>query len=172
MKISKRPLFKELCKIIGENHIHSWKMCDFWNRVKLLNIENNNVNYQSVYRLLQYLVQEHFLESNYSKSGYAYTMYNETPLMNGFRINFCIEATSTTHRLQLKNKTFSDHLHFMLEEITAYENLKISFPELQLEIDALIRFKNNEIIKTQAQKQAIENLIIYIHDYKSKIQKN
>ena len=163
MKISKRPLFKELCKIIEENHIHSWKMCDFWNRVKLLDIENNNVNYQSLYRLLQYLVQENFLESNYSESGYAYTIYDETLRMNDFRNNFCIEATSVTHKLQLKNKSYSEQLNFILEEINAYENLRTSFPELQLEIDALIQLKNDEIIKTQAQKQAIENLMIYIN---------
>ena len=51
----------------------------------------------------------------------------------------------------------------MLEEITTYKDLKISFPELQLEIDSLIQLKNGEIIKMQAQKQAIENLIIYIN---------
>lgn len=163
MKISKRPFFNELCKIIGENHIHSWKTCDFWNRIKLLGIENNNVNYQCIYRLLQYLVQEHFLESNYSKSDYAYTIYNETLRMSDFRIIFCIQTTSPMHRLQLKNKSFSDDLSFVLEEITTYKDLKISFPELQLEIDSLIQLKNGEIIKMQAQKQAIENLIIYIN---------
>lgn len=162
MKISKRPFFKELCKIIGENHIHSWKTCDFWNKIKQLGIENNNVNYQCIYRLLQYLVQEHFLESNYSESGYAYTIYNETLRMSDFRTNFCLESTSSIHRLQLKNKSFSDNLNFMLEEITAYEDLKVSFPELQLEINELIQLKKNAIIKLQAKQRAIDSLLKYI----------
>lgn len=162
MKISKRPLFKELCKIIGENHVHSWKTCDFWNRIKLLGIENNNVNYQCVYRLLQYLVQEHFLESNYSENGYAYTIYNETLRMSDFRINFCIEPLSPIHRLQLKNKSFDDHLSFMLEEINAYEDLKTSFPELQQEINDLIQLKKNKTLKLQAKQRAIDSLLKYI----------
>lgn len=162
MKISKRPFFKELCKIIGENHIHSWKTCDFWNKIKHLGIENNNVNYQCVYRLLQYLVQEHFLESNYSENGYAYTIYNETLRMSDFRTNYCIESTSSIHRLQLKKKSFSDHLNFILEEITAYEDLKFSFPELQQEINELIQLKNNKILKLQAKQRAIDSLLKYI----------
>ena len=162
MKISKRPLFKELCKIIGENHVHSWKTCDFWNRIKLLGIENNNVNYQCVYRLLQYLVQEHFLESNYSENGYAYTIYNETLRMSDFRINFCIETTSPIHRLQLKNKSYSEQLNFILEEINAYEDLKTSFPELQQEINDLIQLKKNKTLKLQAKQRAIDSLLKYI----------
>lgn len=170
MKISKRPFFKELCKIIGENHIHSWKTCDFWNKIKHLGIENNNVNYQCVYRLLQYLVQEHFLESNYSESGYAYTIYNETLRMSDFRTNYCIESTSSIHRLQLKKKSFSDHLNFISEEITAYDDLKVSFPELQQEINELIQLKKNKILKLQAKQRAIDSLLKYISNkisYKS-----
>lgn len=162
MKISKRPFFKELCKIIGENHIHSWKTCDFWNKIKHLGIENNNVNYQCIYRLLQYLVQEHFLESNYSESGYAYTIYNETLRMSDFRTNYCIESTSSIHRLQLKKKSFSDHLNFILEEITAYEDLKVSFPELQQEINELIQLKKNKILKLETKQRAIDSLLKYI----------
>ena len=162
MKISKKPLFTELCKVIAENDIQSWKTCEFWNRVKLLGIENNNVNYQSIYRLLQCLVQENYLDSNYSNDDYSYTIYSETPLMNDFRIIFCNQAPSPTHKLQVKNQTFSEKLNSALEEVKEYENLKVLFPDLKQEIDDLIQLKNTEIMKLQAQKRAIETLITHI----------
>jgi hypothetical protein len=163
MKISNKPLFTELCKVIGENDIQSWKACEFWNRVKLLGIENNNINYQSIYRLLQCLVQENYLNSTYSNNDYSYTIYSETPLMNDFRIIFCNEAPSPIHKLQLKNQAFSENLDSTLEEIKEYENLKILFPDLKQEIDELIQLKKDELIKFKAQKKAIETLIIYIN---------
>lgn len=162
MKISKKPLFTELCKVIAENDIQSWKTCEFWNRVKLLGIENNNVNYQSIYRLLQCLVQENYLDSNYSNDDYSYTIYSETPLMNDFRIIFCNQVPSPVNKLQLKNQAFSEKLDSALEEVKEYENLKVLFPDLKQEIDELIQLKNIELIKLEAQKKAIETLIIHI----------
>ncbi|MEJ5032891.1 hypothetical protein WH243_11480 [Acinetobacter sp. MYb177] len=167
MKISKKPLFTELCKVIAENDIQSWKTCEFWNRVKLLGIENNNVNYQSIYRLLQCLVQENYLNSNYSNSDYSYTIYSETPHMNDFRIIFCNEVPSPIHKLQLKNQAFSENLDSVIEEVKEYENLKLLFPELKQEIDKLIQLKKIELIKFQARKKAIENLIIHINRNKN-----
>lgn len=172
MKISKKPLFTELCKIIAENDIHSWKTCEFWNRVKLLGIDNNNVNYQSIYRLLQCLVQENYLDSNYSNDDYSYTIYSETPLMNDFRIIFCNQTPSPVNKLQVKNQTFSEKLNSALEEVKEYENLKVLFPDLKQEIDDLIQLKNTEIMKLQAQKKAIETLIIHINRSKNDAQKN
>lgn len=162
MKVSKKPLFTELCKVIAENYIQSWKTYEFWNRVKLLGIENNNVNYQSIYRLLQCLVQENYLDSNYSNDDYSYTIYSETPLMNDFRIIFCNQVPSPIHKLQLKNQAFSKKLDSALEEVKEYENLKVLFPELKQEIDELIQLKKDELIKFKAQKKAIETLIIHI----------
>ena len=162
MKISNKPLFTELCKVIAENEIQSWKTYEFWNRVKLLGIENNNVNYQSIYRLLQCLVQENYLNSNYSNNDYSYTIYSETPLMNDFRIIFCKHAPSPVNKLQLKNQAFREKLDSVLEEVKEYKNLKVLFPDLKQEIDELIQLKNIELKKLQAQKKAIETLIIYI----------
>lgn len=163
MKISKKPLFTELCKVIAENDIKSWKTCEFWNRVKLLGIENNNVNYQSIYRLLQCLVQENYLDSNYTNDGYSYTIYTETTTMNDFRIFFCNKAPSPIHKLQLKNQVFSEKLDSVLEELKEYENLKVIFPDLKLEIDELVELKNIELKKFKAQKKAIETLIRHIN---------
>ena len=170
MKISNKPLFTELCKVIAENDIQSWKTCEFWNRVKLLGIENNNVNYQSIYRLLQCLVQENYLNSNYSNNDYSYTIYSETPHMNDFRTIFCNKVPSPIHRLQLKNQAFSENLDSVIEEVKEYENLKLLFPELKKEIDELIQLKKIELIKLQAQKKAIGTLMIYITLNKSKSQ--
>lgn len=167
MKISKKPLFTELCKVIAENDIQSWKTCEFWKRVKLLGIKNNNVNYQSIYRLLQYLVQENYLDSNYSNDDYSYTIYSETLLMNEFRIIFCNQVPSPIHKLQLKNQAFNEKLDSALEEVKEYENLKVLFPELKQEIDELIQLKNIELIRLQAQKKAIETLISYINRNKN-----
>lgn len=167
MKISKKPLFTELCKVIAENDIQSWKTCEFWKRVKLLSIKNNNVNYQSIYRLLQYLVQENYLDSNYSNDDYSYTIYSETPLMNDFRIIFCNQVPSPVNKLQLKNQAFSEKLDSALEEVKEYENLKVLFPDLKQEIDELIQLKNIELIKLQAQKKAIQTLIIHINRNKN-----
>lgn len=167
MKISKKPLFTELCKVIAENDIQSWKTCEFWKRVKLLGIKNNNVNYQSIYRLLQYLVQENYLDSNYSNDEYSYTIYSETSLMNDFRIIFCNQVPSPVNKLQLKNQAFSEKLDSALEEVKEYENLKVLFPDLKQEIDELIQLKNIELIKLQAQKKAIQTLIIHINRNKN-----
>jgi len=167
MKISKKPLFTELCKVIAENDIQSWRTCEFWKRVKLLGIKNNNVNYQSIYRLLQYLVQENYLDSNYSNDDYSYTIYSETPLMNDFRIIFCNQVPSPVNKLQLKNQAFSEKLDSALEEVKEYENLKVLFPDLKQEIDELIQLKNIELIKLQAQKKAIQTLIIHINRNKN-----
>jgi hypothetical protein len=140
--------------------------------VKLLGIENNNVNYQSIYRLLQCLVQENYLDSNYSNDDYSYTIYSETPLMNDFRIIFCNQSPSPINKLLLKNQAFSEKLNSALEEIKAYENLKVLFPDLKQEIDDLIKLKNTEIMKLQAQKKAIETLIVHINRNKNNAQKN
>lgn len=87
--------------------------------------------------------------------------------MSDFRIKFCIEPLSPIHRLQLKNKSFDDHLSFMLEEINAYEDLKTSFPELQQEINDLIQLKKNKTLKLQAKQRAIDSLLKYISNKRS-----
>lgn len=87
--------------------------------------------------------------------------------MSDFRIKFCIEPLSPIHRLQLKNKSFDDHLSFMLEEIKAYEDLKTSFPELQQEINDLIQLKKNKTLKLQAKQRAIDSLLKYISNKRS-----
>lgn len=75
MKIQNLPMFRELSRIFCSYKIESWQTIDFWDKVKLLKVVDNNFNYQSVKRLIRRLVEEGYLTIDVEKSRSRKTTY-------------------------------------------------------------------------------------------------
>ena len=75
MKIQNLPMFRELSRVFCSYKIESWQTIDFWDKVKLLKVVDNNFNYQSVKRLIRRLVEEGYLTIDVEKSRSRKTTY-------------------------------------------------------------------------------------------------
>lgn len=67
MEIQNLPMFRELSRVFCSYKIESWQTVDFWDKVKLLEVVDSNVNYQSVYRLILRLVKDGYLTVDVEK---------------------------------------------------------------------------------------------------------
>ena len=106
MEIQNLPMFRELSRVFCSYKIESWQTVDFWDKVKLLEVVDSNVNYQSVYRLILRLVKDGYLTVDVEKSRYGQTTYTEAENLHDLRSQFCIESTSTLQELNLKKEEF------------------------------------------------------------------
>ncbi|WP_171308498.1 hypothetical protein [Acinetobacter radioresistens] len=137
MEIQNLPMFRELSRVFCSYKIESWQTVDFWDKVKLLEVVDSNVNYQSVYRLILRLVKDGYLTVDVEKSRYGQTTYTEAENLHDLRSQFCIESTSTLQELNLKKEEFEYQIIALKEEIKALEEFKVLFPDIQFKIEQL-----------------------------------
>lgn len=164
MEIQNLPMFKELSRVFCSYKIDSWQTVDFWDKVKLLKIENTNINYQSVYRLILRLVKDGYLIINTEKSRYGQTTYTETEYLHDLRSQFCIESTTTLQELNLKKEEFESEITKLEEEVEALEDLKEQFPDIQFRIEQLRQIKIKIILSLKTKIKAINSLIQYFQE--------
>ena len=162
MEIQNLPMFRELSRVFCSYKIESWQTVDFWDKVKLLEVVDSNVNYQSVYRLILRLVKDGYLTVDVEKSRYGQTTYTEAENLHDLRSQFCIESTSTLQELNLKKEEFESEITALEEEIEALHDLKGQFPDIQFKIEQLIQTKihNYELLKIKI--RAISSIIDYL----------
>ncbi|MCU4707764.1 hypothetical protein [Acinetobacter pittii] len=164
MEIQNLPMFKELSRVFCSYKIDSWQTVDFWDKVKLLKIENTNINYQSVYRLILRLVKEGYLIIDSEKSRYGQTTYTETENLHDLRSQFCIESTTTLQELNLKKEEFESEITKLEEEVEALDDLKSQFPDIQFKIEQLRQIKIKIILSLNTKIKAINSLIQYFQE--------
>ena len=161
MEIQNLPMFKELSRVFCSYKIDSWQTVDFWDKVKLLKIENTNINYQSVYRLILRLVKDGYLIIDNEKSRYGQMTYTETEYLHDLRSQFCIESTTTLQELNLKKEEFEIEITKLEEEVEALEDLKEQFPDIQFKIEQLKHIKIKEVNGLKSKNRAINSLFQY-----------
>ena len=161
MKIQNLPMFRELSRVFCSYKIESWQTVDFWDKVKLLEVVDSNVNYQSVYRLILRLVKDGYLTVDVEKSRYGQTTYTEAENLHDLRSQFCIESTSTLQELNLKKEEFECEITSLKEEIEALNDFKSLFPDIQFKIEQLISIKVKRINSLTIKVRAINSLIEY-----------
>ncbi|RPE31424.1 hypothetical protein EC846_0889 [Acinetobacter sp. BIGb0102] len=164
MEIQNLPMFKELSRVLCSYKIDSWQTVDFWDKVKLLKVIDNNVNYQSVYRLILRLVKDGYLTVDVEKSRYGQTTYTEAENLHDLRSQFCIESRSTIQELNLKKEEFVFEITALEQEVDALEDLKDQFPDIQFRIEQLRLIKIKEIESLKPQIRAISSLILYFRE--------
>ncbi|WP_180102111.1 hypothetical protein [Acinetobacter sp. YH12126] len=161
MELQNLPMFREFSLVIESYKIESWQIVDFWDKVKLLKVVDNNVNYQSVYRLIIKLVKEGYLTVDIEKSRYGQKTYTESENLHTLRSKFCIESKLSLQRLTQKKKQFENKVIYLGDEIIALEELKEQFPDIQFKIEQLRQIKIGEINNLKVKIRAIESLIEY-----------
>lgn len=161
MEIQNLPMFRELSRVFCSYKIESWQTVDFWDKVKLLEVVDSNVNYQSVYRLILRLVKDGYLTVDVEKSRYGQTTYTETEYLHDLRSQFCIESKSTLQVLDLKKEEFENEITALEEEIEALHDLKGQFPDIRFKIEQLRQMKSKEINSFKMKIKAINSLINY-----------
>jgi len=164
MEIQNLPMFKELFRVLCSYKIESWQTVDFWDKVKLLQIENTNINYQSVYRLILRLVKDGYLIIDSEKSRYGQRTYTETEYLHDLRSKFRIESTTNLQELNLKKEEFESEITKLEEEVDAFKNLKNQFPDLQFKIEQLKQIKIKEVKGLKSKIRAISSLINYLSE--------
>ena len=166
MKIQNLPMFRELSRVFCSYKIESWQTVDFWDKVKLLEVVDSNVNYQSVYRLILRLVKDGYLTVDVEKSRYGQTTYTEAENLHDLRSQFCIESTSTLQELNLKKEEFESEITALEEEIEALHDLKGQFPDIQFKIEQVKAIKSREISNFQTKVNAMKSLIAFLEQDK------
>lgn len=162
MEIQNLPMFKEISRVFCSYKIESWQTVDFWDKVKLLKVIDNNVNYQSVYRLILRLVKDGYLTVDVEKSRYGQTTYTETENLHDLRSQFCIESTSTLQELNLKKEEFECEITALKEEVEALHDFKGLFPDIQFKIEQVKAIKSREISNFQTKVNAMKSLIFFL----------
>ena len=166
MEIQNLPMFRELSRVFCSYKIESWQTVDFWDKVKLLEVVDSNVNYQSVYRLILRLVKDGYLTVDVEKSRYGQTTYTEAENLHDLRSQFCIESTSTLQELNLKKEEFESEITALEEEIKALHDLKGQFPDIQFKIEQVKAIKSREISNFQTKVNAMKSLIAFLEQDK------
>ncbi len=166
MEIQNLPMFRELSRVFCSYKIESWQTVDFWDKVKLLEVVDSNVNYQSVYRLILRLVKDGYLTVDVEKSRYGQTTYTEAENLHDLRSQFCIESTSTLQELNLKKEEFESEITALEEEIEALHDLKGQFPDIQFKIEQVKAIKSREISNFQTKVNAMKSLIAFLEQDK------
>jgi len=162
MEIQNLPMFRELSRVFCSYKIESWQTVDFWDKVKLLEVVDSNVNYQSVYRLILRLVKDGYLTVDVEKSRYGQTTYTEAENLHDLRSQFCTESTSTLQELNLKKEEFESEIIALEEEIEALHDLKGQFPDIQFKIEQVKAIKSREISNFQVKVNAMKSLIVFL----------
>lgn len=162
MEIQNLPMFRELSSVLCSYKIESWQTKDFWEKVKLLNVSDNNINYQSVYRLIVRLANEGYLDIDSEKSKYNLTKYNENNKLHNFRSSFCLGSLTILKKISTEKLKSESELIKLEEEINALEELKDQFPDIQLKIEELIQLQVQRIKELEINIRAIISLMDYL----------
>jgi hypothetical protein len=162
MEIQNLPMFRELSSVLCSYKIESWQTKDFWEKVKLLNVADNKINYQSIYRLIVRLYNEGYLDIDSEKSKYNLTKYNENNKLQEFRSMFCFGSLTLLKKISSEKLKCESELINLEEEIDVLEELKDQFPDIQTKIEQLIYLKIHRIKYLEIKVRTIVSLINYL----------
>lgn len=162
MEMQNLPMFRELSSVLCSYKIESWQTKDFWEKVKLLNVADNNTNYQSVYRLIVRLSNEGYLDVDCKNSRYNLTKYNENHKLQELRSSFCFGSITILKKISIEKLKSESELIKLEEEIDVLEGLKDQFPEIKYEIKQLIHSKIQRFKRLEVNIRAIVSLIEYL----------
>ena len=149
-------------RVLCSYRISSFQVSDILAKVILLGVENNNINYQNIYRLVQRLVKKGYLIIDDAKN--PYTTYTETDEMMNLRDQFCIESNDTIDKLLDEQKQLDSEILSLGEEIDIYDELKRSYPDLQFKIEQLRQIKTRKISFIKNKYTALGSLISYLKE--------
>ena len=156
------PLFPQFMRVLCSYQISSFQVTDILAKVLLLGVENNNVNYQNIYRLVHRFVKEGYFLIDDIKD--PYTTYSETDEMMSLRNQFCIEPNHTIDKLIDDQKQLDSEISSLREEIDIYDELKQCYPDLQFKIDQLRQIKTRELSFIKNKYTALGSLISYLKE--------
>lgn len=160
MHLESLPLFPQFMRVLCSYKISSFQVSDILAKVILLGVENNNINYQNIYRLVQRLVKNGYLTIDDFKN--PYTTYTETDEMMNLRDQFCIEPNDTIDKLLDEQKKLDSKILSLREEIDIYDELKLCYPDLQFKIEQLKINKNKKLEYLNNKINALTSLIDYV----------
>lgn len=160
MHLESLPLFPQFMRVLCSYKISSFQVSDILAQVILLGVENNNINYQNIYRLVQRLVKNGYLIIDDLKN--PYTTYTETDEMMDLRDQFCIEPNDTIDKLIDEKNQLKLEILNLNNEIEMYEELKKSYPDLQFKIEQLKVIQNRKRDYLRNKINALVSLINYI----------
>ena len=147
-------------RVLCSYRISSFQVSDILAKVILLGVENNNINYQNIYRLVQRLVKEKYLVIDKIKD--PYTTYSETDEMMNLRDQFCIEPNDTIDKLIDEQKQLKLEILNLSNEIEIYDELKKNYPDLQFKIEQLKENRKKQVNYFKNKYNALCSLIEYI----------
>jgi hypothetical protein len=156
------PLFPQFMRVLCSYQISSFQVSDILAKVLLLGVENNNINYQNIYRLVHRFVKEGYFLIDDIKD--PYTTYSETDEMMSLRNQFCIEPNDTIDKLIDDQKQLNSEISSLREEIDIYDELKQCYPDLQFKIDQLRQIKTRELSFIKNKYTALGSLISYLKE--------
>lgn len=142
MHLESLPLFPQFMRVLCSYLISSFQVSDILAKVILLGVENNNINYQNIYRLVQRFVKEGYLVIDNIRN--PYTTYSETDEMMNLRDQFCIEPNDTIDKLIDEQKQLKLEILNLSNEIEIYDELKNNYPDLQFKIEQLKENRKNK----------------------------
>ena len=160
MHLEYLPLFPQFMRVLCSYRISSFQVSDILAKVILLGVENNNINYQNIYRLVQRLVKEKYLVIDKIKD--PYTTYSETDEMMNLRDQFCIEPNDTIDKLIDEQKQLKLEILNLSNEIEIYDELKKNYPDLQFKIEQLKENRKKQVNYFKNKYNALCSLIEYI----------
>ena len=162
MHLESLPLFPQFMRVLCSYRISSFQVSDILAKVIRLGVENNNINYQNIYRLVQRLVKEGYLIIDDIKD--PYTTYTETDEMMNLRDQFCAESNETLDELVCEQKQLELEILNLSNEIKMYDELKQSYPDLQFKIEQLRMIQNRHLDYLQNRIKALTSLFKYLSD--------
>jgi len=160
MNVESLPLFPQFMRVLCSYRISSFQVSDIFSKVLLLGVKNNNINYQNVYRLVQRFVKEGFLSIDNTKT--SYKTYSETTEMMIIRDRFCIESNETIDRLIDESNKLELDISNLNGEITAYNDFKKTYPDLQFKIEQLLQRRERDLDLLRNKYSALSSLIKYL----------
>lgn len=160
MNLESLPLFPQFMRVLCSYRISSFQVSDIFSKVVLLGVDNNNINYQNVYRLVQRFVKEGYLVIDGTKA--SYTTYSETEEMMNLRGQLCIEPNETIKKLAQEQEQLELEICNLSNEIDVYDELKQNYPDLQFRIEQLRENKNRHLSYLKNKYNALNSLIKYI----------
>lgn len=160
MNLESLPLFPQFMRVLCSYRISSFQVSDIFSKVLLLGVENNNINYQNVYRLVQRFVKEGYLAIDGTKT--SYTTYSETEEMMNLRNQLCAEPSETIDKLAREQEQLELEICNLSNEIDIYDELKQNYPDLQFRIEQLKMNQNNHLNYLKNRLKALASLSEYI----------
>ncbi|WDZ51913.1 hypothetical protein LF296_03745 [Acinetobacter vivianii] len=160
MNLESLPLFPQFMRVLCSYRISSFQVSDIFSKVLLLGVENNNINYQNVYRLVQRFVKEGYLVIDGTKT--SYKTYSETEEMNSLRARLCSEPKEIIDELISVKNQLELEVSSLSSEIELYEELKQSYPNLQFIIEQLKQKNTKHLSYLKNKINALCSLIMHL----------